>query len=99
MNEVQLPKGFGFEQLHGHHPRKAFRCGRDKVNDWLATKALQHQNKRLSVTKVRVDQNAAIAGFFTIAMGQVDFGNLPAKTVKRLPRRALPVAILAWRWE
>ena len=76
MNEVQLPKGFGFEQLCGDHPRKVFRCGQDKVNDWLATKALQHQNKHLSVTKVLVDQNAAIAGFFTIAMGQVDFGNL-----------------------
>ena len=96
MNEVQLLKGFGFEQLRGDHPRKAFRCGQDKVNDWLATKALQHQDKHLSVTKVLADQNGAIAGFFTIAMGQVDFGNLPAKTVKRLPRRALPVAILAW---
>ena len=96
MNEVQLPKGFRFEHLRGDHPRKAFRCAQDKVNDWLATKALQQQNKHLSVTKVLVGPNAAIAGYFTLAMGQLDFGNLPAETVKRLPRRALPVAILAW---
>ena len=96
MNEVQLPMGFRFELLHRNHPRDAFRCGQEKVNDWLATKALQHQEKHLSATKVLVDREAAIAGFFTLAMGQVDFGDLPADESKRLPRRALPAAILAW---
>src|SRR5262245_61680967 len=29
-------------------------------------------------------------------MGQVDFGELPAEAAKKLPRRMLPVAVLAW---
>ena len=30
------------------------------------------------------------------ATGQVDFSDVPSETVRRLPRRPLPVAILAW---
>ena len=56
----------------------------------------QNQEKHLSVTKVVLDEAGAIAGYYTLAMGLVDFGELPAEIVKRLPRRALPVAVLAW---
>jgi GNAT superfamily N-acetyltransferase len=66
------------------------------VDDWLATRALQNQEKRLSVTKVIIDQSAAIAGYYTLATGQVDFSDLPAELARHLPRRTLPVAILAW---
>jgi uncharacterized protein (DUF1778 family) len=48
----RLPHGFRLEPLRRAHPRRSFRCGEEKVDDWLATKALQHQEKRLSVTKV-----------------------------------------------
>src|SRR5271157_3137293 len=37
-----------------------------------------------------------IAGFFTLATGQVDFSDLPTDLARHLPRRTLPVAILAW---
>jgi hypothetical protein len=57
---------------------------------------MQHQDKRLSATKVLLDQQTAVAGFYTLATGQVDFGDLPADLAKKLPRRALPVAVLAW---
>ena len=67
-----------------------------QVDDWLATKALQHQNKRLSVTKALCVETGAIAGYFTLATGQVDFGDLPVDLAKSLPRRHSPVAILAW---
>jgi GNAT superfamily N-acetyltransferase len=40
--------------------------------------------------------DGAIAGYYTLATGQVDFGDLPLDLAKRLPRRLLPVAILAW---
>src|SRR5262249_19764889 len=73
-----------------------FRCGQQPVDDWLATKALQHQEKHLSATKVLLDLSGAIAGYYTLATGQVDFGDLPAELTKRLPRRVLPVAVLAW---
>jgi GNAT superfamily N-acetyltransferase len=96
VREVRLPDGFRFERLSRAHPRRKFRSAQKKVDDWLATKALQHQKKHLSVTKVLIGPDEGIAGFFTLATGQVDFGDLPAAAVQRLPRRALPVAILAW---
>ncbi|HSG70558.1 MAG TPA: GNAT family N-acetyltransferase [Planctomycetaceae bacterium] len=96
MSGVRFPEGYRLESLQKKHPRSRFDCGQDQVNDWLRTKALQHQNKRLSATKTLLDSEGEIAGFYTLAMGQVDFGDLPSDLVRQLPRRALPVAVLAW---
>ncbi len=96
MSGVRFPDGFRVEPLRRDHPRKQFRCGQGQVDDWLATKALQNQEKHLSATKVLLDPAGTIAGYYTLATGQVDFGDLPAEVTKRLPRRLLPVAVLAW---
>jgi len=93
---VVIPDGWSLERLNRAHPRKEFRCGEKQVDDWLATKALQNQEKHLSATKVLLDKDLAVAGYYTLATGQVDFGDLPGELTKRLPRRLLPVAILAW---
>src|SRR5262245_22306674 len=93
---VQFPAGFHLERLTKAHPRKAFTSGQAQVDDWLKTKALQNQEKHLSITKVLLDQSGVIAGYYTLATGQVDFGDLPADVAKKLPRRMLPVAVLAW---
>jgi len=66
------------------------------VDDWLATKALQNQDEHLSATKVLLDGSGNTAGYYTLATGQVDFGELPVEVAKKLPRRMLPVAVLAW---
>src|SRR5262249_54165505 len=84
------------ERLARRHPRKAFASGQEQVDDWLRTNALQNQDKHLSVTRVLLDEPGAIAGYYTLATGQVDFGDLPADVAKKLPRRTLPVAVLAW---
>jgi GNAT superfamily N-acetyltransferase len=94
--EVRFPEGFRLEPLGRGHRRRAFRSGRERVDDWLATKAFQHQEKRLSVTRVLVDEAGVMAGYYTLATGQIDFGDLPAELARNLPKRALPVAILAW---
>jgi GNAT superfamily N-acetyltransferase len=93
---VQFPGGFRLERLSKSQPRKGFHSGQPQVDDWLVTKALQNQDKHLSVTKVLLDENGAIAGYYTLATGQVDFGDLPSEAAKKLPRRMLPVAVLAW---
>jgi GNAT superfamily N-acetyltransferase len=93
---VRLPEGFRLEPLRRDHPRRAFHCGEPAVDGWLAAKALQSQDKHLSVTRVLLDAGAAIAGYYTLATGQVDFSELPAEVAKGLPRRMLPVAVLAW---
>ncbi|MGQ0635220.1 MAG: GNAT family N-acetyltransferase [Planctomycetaceae bacterium] len=96
MNPVVLPEGSRLERLQSRHPRKAFHCGEPRVNEWLATRPLQNQEKHLSVTKVLVNGAGAIIGYYTLATGQVDFSDLPAEIARKLPRRLLPIAVLAW---
>ena len=96
MTEVRLPAGYRLERLRREHPRRGFQCGEAAVDAWLATKALQHQSRHLSVTKVLLDAADAIAGYYTLATGQVDFTDLPGDVSKHLPRRMLPIAVLAW---
>jgi GNAT superfamily N-acetyltransferase len=93
---VAFPSGYRLERLRRDHPRKRFASGKQAVDDWLRAKALQNQEKRLSVTRVLLSETGDIAGFFTLATGQVDFQDLPGEFGKGLPRRALPVAVLAW---
>jgi GNAT superfamily N-acetyltransferase len=96
LSEAAFPTGFRFERLRREHPRKAFRCGQEEVDDWLKSKAFQQQDKHLSVTKVLLDEAGAIAGYYTLATGEVNFSDLPPEVTKRLPQRKLPVAVLAW---
>jgi GNAT superfamily N-acetyltransferase len=96
VSEVRFPDGFRMEGLGRGHPRRRFRSGEPLVDDWLATRAFPHQEKHLSVTRVLLDESGEIAGYFTLATAQVDFGDLPDSERKGLPRRALPVAVLAW---
>ena len=84
------------EALRREHPRSGFRSGESRVDEWLATKALQHQSKRLSTTRVLLDAADNIASYYTLATGQVDFTELPHELTHNLPKRVLPVAILAW---
>lgn len=93
---VRFPAGFRLEPLRKSHPRSAFRSGQPAVDDWLATKALQNQDKHLSATKVVIGPDGSIAGFYTLVTAQVDFSELPQTLIRRLPRRGLPVAVLAW---
>jgi GNAT superfamily N-acetyltransferase len=93
---VRLPEGMTWEALSKRHDRKRFDCGEPVVTDWLRTKAWQNQEKHLSSTRVIAVEGRTIAGFATVSTGQVEFGDLPEAIVRTLPRRALPVAILAW---
>lgn len=96
MSNVVFPEGFELARLERLHARSSFDCGEPLVTDWLKSKALQHQDKRLSVTKVLLALTGQIAGFYSLATGQVDFSDLPSELARKLPRRALPIAVLAW---
>ncbi len=96
MKEVRLPDGYCLESLRRDRPRKSFRSGQKQVDDWLASQALQQQSKHLSATKVLLDAGGAIAGYYTLAPSQIDFGDLPPELSRHLLQRLLPVAVLAW---
>lgn len=96
MSGVAFPTGYCLSALERTHARKSFDCGEPSVNEWLQARALQNQQKHLSATKVLLSSEGAIAGFYTLATGQVDFRDLPTELASHLPRRLLPVAVLAW---
>jgi GNAT superfamily N-acetyltransferase len=96
MKVIQFPEGFHLERLVKAHPRSKFISGQPQVDEWIRTKALQHLEKRLSTTQVLLDEKGIIAGYYTLAMGQIDFADLPQEHARKLPRRMLPVAVLAW---
>lgn len=79
MSGVRFPPGFRLERLARAHRRSPFESGEPAVDAWLRTKALQNQEKHLSTTRVLFDDAGEIAGYYTLATGQVDFGDLPVE--------------------
>lgn len=96
MSGPRFPAGWSLEALGKLHPRRKFESGQKDVDEWLKRSALQSQKKHLTATKVLLDENRRIVGYYTLALSQVDFSDLPADVVKKLPRRQLPVSVLAW---
>lgn len=66
------------------------------MDAWLQTSALQSQTKHLSATKVLLDEHNHLVGYYTLTTSQVDCAELPLELAKTLPRRNLPVGVLAW---
>ncbi len=96
MTSVRWPEGFSIERLEKCHKRTAFHSGVDVVDEWLKKRARQAQNKRMSVTRVLLEEPGVIAGFYTLAMGQVNFDELPREMARKLPGTLLPIVTLAW---
>lgn len=78
------------------HPSRKFKSGNDDVDGWLKKLALQSQKKHLTTSKVLLDDERNIAGYYSLSFSQIDFSDLPADLAKKLPRQQLPVSVLAW---
>ena len=96
MTAVCWPDDFFIEQLQKRHNRANFSSGVDSVDDWLRKRARQAQDKRLSITRLLIHTPSTIAGYYTLAMGQVNFDELPHEMARKLPGTLLPVVTLAW---
>jgi ribosomal protein S18 acetylase RimI-like enzyme len=92
----RFPERWSIEVLDKSHPRHKFESGNEEVDHWLKKTALQSQKKHLTTSKVLLDDARNIAGYYSLAFSQIDFSDLPADLVKKLPRRQLPVSVLAW---
>jgi len=95
VSEVRFPEGFRLEPLCRAHPREHFdrvcssrRLARDPGASESRKTPLGHQSAYRPVGWDR--------SYYTLATGQVDFSDLPSDLARQLPRRMLPVAILAW---
>jgi ribosomal protein S18 acetylase RimI-like enzyme len=92
----RFPEGWSIEVLDKSHPRQKFDSGNYDVDAWFRKSALQSQTKQLTTSKVLLDDTRTIAGYYSLAFSQIDFSDLPPELAKKLPRRQLPVSVLAW---
>jgi GNAT superfamily N-acetyltransferase len=82
-----LPLGAG-------HALDAFDCGNPALNDWLIRHARQAHASGSARTYVVVDDQR-IAGYFSLAVGQIDSLEAPERVRKGMGHYPIPVVILA----
>ena len=82
------------EKLDRSHALDAFDCGNEPLNRFLIRYALQNQQAGASQTYVgRAD--GEIAGYYTLAVGQVNYDDAPQRLTKGLARHPVPIMLLA----
>lgn len=82
------------EKLLRDHAIEDFDCGREELNRYLLRYAWQNQQAGASQTYVGMAGDA-IAGFYTLAVGQVTGEEAPERLTKGLARRPIPIMLLA----
>ena len=84
------------EKLAKAHDRSTFGCGRDELDEWFQTAAMQAQRRNRSArTTVLVDGDTVI-GFYSLATHAVAYDAAPHELVKGVPRYdAVPAVRLA----
>jgi predicted N-acetyltransferase YhbS len=82
------------EKLDRGHAVEAFDCGNEPLNRFLIRFALQNQQAGASQTYVLLADDA-IAGYYTLVVGQVDYENAPQRLTKGLARHPVPIMLLA----
>lgn len=87
---------FGIESLSSDHDRSSFSCGNPALDRYLREQATQDMKRLFSSCFVLIDRPAErIAGFYTLAATSVLAEDLPADTLKKLPRYpVLPAALV-----
>ncbi len=82
------------EPLGPHHRLEGFDCGKPALNDWLLRHARQAQSSGSAKTFV-VGEGDRVAGYFSLAVGQVDTLEAPERFRKGMGLYPIPVVILA----
>lgn len=82
------------EKLQRSHTIDEFDCGREALNRFLARYALQNQQAGASQTYVAFAGDA-VAGYYTLVVGQVEYDAAPERMTKGLARHPVPIMLLA----
>ncbi len=79
----------------GRHDRANFDCGVPDLDEWLAKRAGQFEDRDLARVYVLVESGeATVRGYYAISSHTVSFETLPADHAKGLPRIDLPVVLI-----
>jgi hypothetical protein len=77
---------FRIEKLARAHALDGFDCGKEDLNRYLERYAWQNQQAGTSQTYVAL-QGEEIVGYYTLAVGQVDYDDAADRLKKGLPRQ------------
>ena len=86
--------GFSIEKLDRKHNVETFDCGREPLNRFLVRHALQSQQSGASQTYLAL-AGEEVVGYYTLAVGQVEYADAPERMVKGLARHPVPIMLLA----
>ena len=81
-----LRANFKVEPLGKAHDRAAFSCGVPPLDNYLQKQAGQDVAKHVAVCFVLTPEGKTVAGYYTLSQYALDLVELPAETVKKLPR-------------
>jgi len=94
---MAAPEGFALELLTPEHRRRKFASGNRKADEWLRQKALPAMKKNTSTTRVLVDAESRIAGYYSLANTALDVSLVPPEFLGgQPPTRPPPTVTLAW---
>lgn len=86
---------FHFEKLRREHALTGFDCDVDALNHFLHRYAAQNQAAHTSQTYICLADDEAIAGYFTLVVGHVEFEAAPERLRKGVARYPIPVTVIA----
>ena len=81
----------------GSHDRSWFESGVEPLDRYFRTQAGQDARKNLAAPFVLVLPDGTVAGYYTLSSASVHLGELPERTVRKLPRYPLVPATLLGR--
>jgi len=95
--ETFPPEGMNLLLLNRRHRRKRFESGEPCVDEWLIHKAIGAMEKNTSTTRVLVESDGTVAGYYTLANTALDVSLvLPALFGGKMPTKAPLTLTLAW---
>jgi GNAT superfamily N-acetyltransferase len=85
------------EPLSSNHDRSGFQSGVEPLDRYFRTQAGQDARKNMAAPFVLLLPDGTIAGYYTLSSTSVQLAELPAETVRKLPRYPLVPATLLGR--
>jgi GNAT superfamily N-acetyltransferase len=85
------------EPLASSHDRSGFESGVEPLNRYFRTQASQDARKNMAAPFVLLLPDGTIAGYYTLSSTSVQLAELPAQTMRKLPRYPLVPATLLGR--
>lgn len=83
------------EKLSANHDIDRFDCGKEPLNRFLQRHALTNQAANAARTYVVCGQGNRVVGYYSLAVGAVEYGSAPGRVTRGLARHPVPVMLLA----